>query len=305
MTSSGGTSIVLGFPDYREPARRLADKADVEYRNIDVHRFPDGESLVRLPEKLPPTVILYTSLDDANRRLIELEFAAATALRLGAAKLILVAPYLCYMRQDVAFHPGEAISQRIVGDLLARHFDTLITVDPHLHRTPHLADAIPVRRAIALSASPVIAEWLQLQPQTTEPLLIGPDEEADQWVRAIAAPGNFEYGVARKQRFGDNEVRVALPARSYAGRHIVLVDDVVSTGHTLAEAAQQIAARGAASISVVVSHALFVNDALDSIRSAGVSDICSTDSIPHESNRLHLDTILARALRAESQGAVH
>jgi len=291
--------IVLGFPDYREPARRVADNAGIAYRDIAVHRFPDGESLVRLPESLPRDVVIFTSLDEPNRRLIELEFAAVTALQLGAERLTLIAPYLCYMRQDTAFHPGEAISQRIVGTLLARHFDTLITVDPHLHRTARLEDAVPVHRAVALTAAPVIADWLSHEGGT--PLLIGPDEESEQWVKAIAAPGGLDYGVARKQRRGDKDVRVTLPECSYEGRTVILVDDVVSTGHTLAEAARQIAARGAASIGVVATHALFIDDACEILRNAGVADICSSDSIKHPSNRLRLDTILAAALEEGSQ----
>lgn len=297
MRDNAATSIVLGFPGYRGPARNLANTSGVEYADVEVHHFPDGESRVRLPDSLPAHVIHYTSFDDANRQLIELEFAAVTAAQLGAEKQTLVAPYLCYMRQDVAFRPGEAVSQRIVGALIARHFDTVITVDPHLHRTPHLTDAIPVRRAVALSAAPVIAKWLE--ERGGDPLLIGPDEESQQWVSAIAAPGGFDIGVAHKTRIGDNEVRVVLPERSYNGRNVVLVDDVASTGHTLAAAARQIADRGAASISVVVSHALFVGDALQRLRDAGVSDICSTDSILHESNRLHLDSMLSSALLNE------
>jgi len=295
MSIDGRGAIVLGFPDYQAPARRLAETASLDYADIEAHRFPDGESLIRLPEQLPENVILYCSLDDPNRRLIELEFAAATACRLGAKRLTLVAPYLCYMRQDIAFHPGEAISQQIVGQLLARHFDTLITVDPHLHRTARLADAIPVRRAISLSAAPVIADWLM--QREGEPMLIGPDEESGQWVSAIAEPGGLDYGVARKTRLDDSVVRVELPDLSFDGRKIVLVDDIASTGHTLAEAARQLTARNAAAVSVIVTHALFVGNALNDLRSAGVSEICSTDSILHASNRLHLAATLADAVK--------
>jgi len=294
VSGTSKDTVVLGFPDYRDPARRVAASAGFDFEDIAVHRFPDGESLIRLPDRLPPDVVLYTSLDAPNRRLVELEFAAATAKELGARSLTLVAPYLCYMRQDVAFHPGEAVSQRIVGAWLARHFDTLVTVDPHLHRVARLADAIPVRRAVTLSAAPVIADWLREQGGNT--LLIGPDEESEQWVSAIAAPGNLEYGVARKQRFGDDDVRVALPDLAFRGRDVTLVDDIASTGHTLAEAARQISGQGAASVSVIVSHALFVNDALKILRDAGVGSICSTDSVRHESNHLRLDGILSRAL---------
>ena len=294
MSNARESTVLLGFPDYREPAQRLAARAGFEYGDIVVHRFPDGESRVTLPERSPSHVVLYTSLDDPNRRLIELEFAAVTAKELGARQLTLVAPYLCYMRQDMAFHPGEAVSQRIVGALLARHFETLITVDPHLHRVSSLSDAIPVRRTVTLSAAPVIADWLR--QQGGDPLLVGPDEESEQWVSAIATPGNFDYCVAHKQRFGDESVRVALPSYEFLARDVTLVDDVASTGHTLAESARQILERGAASVSVVVTHALFVNDALKTLSDAGVTNLCSTDSIKHESNRLVLDDILSQAL---------
>ena len=252
---------------------------------------------MRLPAHLPPRVILCCSLDDANRRLIELELAAATAKQLGAEHLTLVAPYLCYMRQDTAFNPGESVSQRVIGRLLARHFDTLITVDPHLHRTSDLSDAVPVRRALATSAAPAMAAWLATQAQ--HPLLLGPDEESAQWVSAIAAPDGLEFGVARKQRLGDREVRIELPAMTFADRQIVLVDDIASTGHTLAETARQLSAHGPTSISILVTHALFVDDALARLRAAGVDVICSTDSVLHPSNQIHLDAILAAELRGE------
>lgn len=294
MTGRSENTIVLGFPSYRAPAARLAQRLGARYGDVAVHRFPDGESLVRLPPDLPGHVVLCLSLDHPNGRLVELELAAATARELGAETLTLVAPYLCYMRQDKAFHPGEAVSQRIVGALLGRRFDALITVDPHLHRTHTLAAAIPVRRAVALSAAPVMTAWLE--QRSDAPLLIGPDEESSQWVSAIANPAGLDYGIALKTRLGDREVRVELPDVPAAGRDVVLVDDVASTGQTLVAAAREVRARGAASIAVLVTHALFVDDAEMRLREAGVTEICSSDSIPHPSNRLHLDEIIAAAL---------
>jgi ribose-phosphate pyrophosphokinase len=287
-------AIVLGFPAYREPAQRLAAAAGLGYADIHVRHFPDGESLVRLPERLPPHVIFCCSLDDPNGKLVELELAAATAPDLGAAELTLVAPYLCYMRQDIAFQPGEAVSQRIIGELLARHFDTLITVDPHLHRTQDLQHAVPVRRAITLSAAPAMAG--RLASRKDDPLLLGPDEESEQWVRAIAAPAKLEYGVARKTRLGDREVRIELPDKACAGRHVVIIDDIASSGQTLIETARGLTERGVASISVLVVHALFVGDALERLSAAGVDDVCSTDSIKHSTNGIPLAGLLASAL---------
>jgi ribose-phosphate pyrophosphokinase len=168
-------------------------------------------------------------------------------------------------------------------------------VDPHLHRTPRLGDAVPLARAVAITATSLMAAWLA--GTEGEPLVIGPDEEAQQWVTRIASAGDFEHCVARKRRLGDRDVRIELPGMEFAGRKVVLVDDVASTGHTLAEAARQLAEKGAASVEVLVCHPLFANDAYEHLRSAGVSQIVSTDSIPHPSNRLRLDSILAKGLR--------
>jgi len=294
VASFRADTIVLGFPEYREQSRRFAVAAGVNYADIELHRFPDGESLVRLPDRVPRHVVLCQTLVDANRRLIELLLAMATARRLGATQLTLVAPYLCYMRQDKAFRAGEAISQQIIGKLLARYIDALVTVDPHLHRVSQLDDAVPVARALATSAAPLMAEWLRARGG--DPLIVGPDEESMQWVRRIASAGGYDYSVARKERHGDRDVSITLPDLSFSGREIVLVDDVASTGHTLAEAARQLIASGADSIAVLVSHALFADGALDQLKSVGIDEIISTDSIPHPSNTLNLDRLLAEAL---------
>ena len=286
--------LILGFPTYSTAARRLADKAALGYEEVVVHRFPDGESQVRLPAVLPDEVVFCLSLDDPNDKLVELELAASVARELGARHLTLVAPYLCYMRQDMAFHPGEAVSQRIIGALLARHFETVITVDAHLHRTAELSAAVPVPRAVTLSAAAVIGDWLA--KRGGQPLLLGPDGESAQWVRRAAAAGGFDWGVAHKDRFGDRDVRVTLPAIDVSGRDVVLVDDVASTGHSLAAAARLLRDRGATSIEVAVTHALFVGDAMDLLRDAGVGGIHSTDSVPHPTNALSLDRLLASAL---------
>ncbi|WJW74973.1 ribose-phosphate diphosphokinase [Thiohalobacter sp. IOR34] len=288
--------LLLGFPEYEAPAQRLATALGTDYAPVEVHHFPDGESRVRLPPSLPAEVILCRSLNDPNGRLVELLLAAATARELGARRLSLVAPYLCYMRQDTAFHPGEAVSQRIVGRWLAEHLDRLATVDPHLHRTAQLADAVPVAEAITLSAAPLIGAFIK--HRLGSPLLLGPDEESAQWVASAARPHGLDYGVARKQRHGDLEVEIELPPLAVAGREVVLVDDVASSGHTLAVAAKRLHEAGAATVHAVVTHALFAGDALEVMREAGITSVWSTDSIPHSSNAIELAPLLASGLQA-------
>lgn len=290
--------ILLHFGD--EPAAlTLATQLGIPAALIARHEFPDGEVRLRLPASLPARVIVFRGLAHPDRKLVELLLAAPTARQLGARELTLVAPYLAYMRQDMAFTAGEAVSQRIVGEFLAGLFDTVITVDPHLHRTASLAAAVPARRALALSAAPLIGEWLARSGQSADeaPLLIGPDAESEPWVAAAARAGGFAHFVCTKTRHGDREVNVELPAADLGGRRCVIVDDVASTGRTLAACARLLVARGAARVDVAVSHALFVGDALEELARAGVSEVISTDSIPHPGNRIALAPLLAAALR--------
>ena len=294
MNLNSHSNLVLGFADYREPARRLAAATGLSYAEVEVHRFPDGESRVRLPAGLGERLILCRSLDHPNDKLIELALTASAARELGARHLTLVAPYLCYMRQDKAFNPGEAISQPIIGGLLAQWVDALVTVDPHLHRVATLGEAIPVRQAQCLTAAPLMADFLARELEA--PVLIGPDEEAQQWVAAIAAHAGLAYRIGAKVRHGDREVEVHFPDPPPPGRHLVLVDDVASTGRTLEAAVAALAATRPATLSVLVTHALFLEGTLERLRQAGVAHVWSTDSIPHPTNRLELAPLLAQAL---------
>jgi ribose-phosphate pyrophosphokinase len=287
--------LVLGFPDSERSGQALATAIDCPYETIDVHRFPDGESRLTLPEKLRDRVVLHRSLDQPNEKLIELMLAADTARALGATQLTLVAPYLCYMRQDSAFHPGEAVSQRIVGRFLARMFDTVITVDPHLHRVHALSEAVPAKRAVSLSAAPAMGAFLA--SLGSHPLLVGPDAESEQWVRTVADVAALDFVVAQKTRRGDRSVAIRLPEYDYAQRNAVLVDDLASTGRTLAAAAKALHEAGAARIDVLVTHALFVGDALKTLEASGVTEIWSSDSVSHESNAFALAPALAAAVR--------
>lgn len=286
--------VLLYFADEQESAARIALAGNLNLGKIENHRFPDGEIKLRLPESLPAQVVILRTLNNPNEKLIELLLAAQTARDLGARNLTLVAPYLSYMRQDVAFHPGEAISQRIVGRFLAGLFDAVITVDPHLHRVATLQEAVPVANAIVLSGAPLLADLIAAQRQN--PLLLGPDEESAQWVAQAAARHGFDHAVCSKVRHGDRAVDVTLPDVALSGRQVVLLDDVASTGHTVAQAARLLLTAGAASVDVAVTHALFAGDALQVMQEAGIREVWSTDCINHPSNAVSMAKTIAATL---------
>lgn len=292
-------SLLLYFDDERAPALRLAAACGLQAAAIERHRFPDDELRLRLPladsEQLPEQLVIYRGLDHPNERLVELLLLAGEARALGAQRLLLVTPYLAYMRQDIAFNPGEVVSQRIIGRFLAEHFDGLITVDPHLHRVASLQEAVPLADAVTLSGAPALAELIARQ--RPHALLIGPDAESAQWIEAAASTHGFDHAVCSKERHGDRDVQVTLPDVALGGRQVVLLDDIASSGRTLAQACRKLLAAGASSVDVAVTHALFAGDALATIHAAGVTEVWSTDCIAHPSNALHMAPYLAGALR--------
>ncbi len=281
MNNTNGQGTLLCFEDEEGIARTAAQAAGYTLAVIECHRFPDGESRLRLPATLPGRVVLWRGLQQPNE--------------LGAKHLTLVAPYMAYMRQDIEFNPGEAISQRIVGGFLAGLFDAIITIDPHLHRVDTLHEAMPVKDAIALSGAPLLADHIATQRQ--HPLLVGPDEEALQWVAVAAQRHGWDHAVCRKTRHGDRDVDIELPELPVAGRAVVLMDDVASSGHTLARAAVKLRAAGAASVDVAVTHALFAPGAVQLVRSSGVGEIWSTDCILHPSNAVSIVPEVVRSLQ--------
>ncbi len=288
--------LILAFPDYLSQSQRLAARLDAGLAEIIVHHFPDSESFVRLPQPLPEHLILCRSLNQPNDKLIELLLCARTARELGAKRLTLVAPYMCYMRQDIANQPGEAVSQRVIGSMLADLFDDVITVDPHLHRISALSQAIPITNAISLSAANDIGGFLKAKFEHV--LLLGPDAESEQWVSSIAGNIGFDYAIAHKHRRGDQQVDMSLPELNYRNQPVVIIDDMASTGRTLAKAAGLLQAAGAKDIYAAVTHALFCGDALTHILSAGIKTIWTTDSIDHPAACIKLDSLLAGAIRA-------
>ena len=300
-----GAAALLYFDDEARAAERLAAAAGLRALRIDRHRFPDGELKLTLPVdpagRLPVRAVLLRGLHQPNDKLVELLLAARAARGLGVQHLALVAPYLAYMRQDIAFHPGEAVSQRIVGPFLASLFDAVVTVDPHLHRVATLQEAVPAAQTAVLSGAPLLSDWIVRQRPGA--LLIGPDGESAQWVAAAAARHGLAHAVCTKERHGDRSVSIALPPVAVQGRAVVLLDDMASTGHTLAQAARLLRAAGAASVDVAVTHALIDAPSLAALHAAGVGAFWSTDCVPHASNVVAMAPELARALAQLAAGA--
>ena len=287
------------LPTSARDAVRLVERLGVPCHEIAIHRFPDGEIRVTAG-RAAPTTILYASLDRPNEKLIALLFAAEALRRGGTKRIVLLAPYLCYMRQDAAFHEGEAISQRVIGPLLASHFDRIITVDAHLHRTPDLKTVFPGIVSDNLSAMPAIADALRRTGLDPATIVVGPDAESLPWVNDLAGRLGLAYTVAQKVRRGDRAVAIEFPEPArQAGRPALLVDDIVASGGTLIACARALAAAGATTVDAVVTHALFPDDLCRDMAEAGIRSFRSTHSVPHATNAIVLDDLFVDALKGE------
>lgn len=270
---------VFAMPGNDKLADEIARLTGSASARIECRAFPDGECYVRVgADRLHENVLLVCTLARPDEQFLPLVFAAR-ALRAGGVRTVtLIAPYLAYMRQDRAFHTGEAVSSQIFADLISREFDVLVTVDPHLHRYASLGEIYRIPTRVAHSAE-LIGTWVR--ENVRSPVVLGPDAESAQWVEEIARIAGCPSAVFHKERRGDREVQLAPPALEFDRTCTpVLVDDIISSGATMREAAKLLIARGMRRPYCIAVHALF--DESVAAELSNLSErLLTTDTIPN------------------------
>ncbi|MEQ5835415.1 ribose-phosphate diphosphokinase [Marinobacter sp. NFXS9] len=274
----------------------LCDRLRAQVGQLESRYFPDGESYVRvLSDVVGRHCLLLADLSHPDDRYLPLIFLADTLRDLGAASVGLVAPYLCYMRQDARFQSGEAITSKIFARSLSAHIDWLVTVEPHLHRFRSLDQLYSVPSRV-VQAAPALVEWLG---QRRHLLLVGPDAESEQWVAEIARRSGHPYVIGRKERLGDRHVRVTLPpVEQYDDRVAVIIDDVISSGHTILKCLQALEAGGIEQVECVAVHGIFADESDAQLVGAGLAGLVTTNTVPHATNDIDVSPLLAPAIQA-------
>jgi ribose-phosphate pyrophosphokinase len=290
------SAVCFSFAQDAHFGRSLAAAIGAEHQEVELHRFPDGETRVRLPINCANrSVFIVCGGRDPNVTALPLLFAVHAARAMGANKIGLVSPYLAYMRQDTQFHDGEAVSAAAYGRLLSESFDWIATVDPHLHRMKSL-DAVFSIPALCISSMPAVADWIAAN--VADPVLIGPDDESTQWAKDVAQRLGVPWTILHKVRTGDRQVSLSLPdPEILRGRSAVIVDDIASSGRTLAEAVGGLKSLACQAVTCVVVHALLAPDAESMVEAAGAARLVSTNTVAHATNAIDVVPLVAERIR--------
>lgn len=288
-------TLIIALPGNEKLAEDLAKNLKAEVGKVIVRRFPDSESYVCLESNVKEkTVIVVASLHEPDSKFLQLVFLAAALEDLGAKKIILIAPYLPYMRQDQRFKTGEAITSVCFARLISEWFDALITIDPHLHRYSSLNEIYAIPN-IALQAAPFISEWIR--ENISNPLLVGPDIESEQWVKSVATRANAPHIVLEKIRRDDRNVEISLPnIEKWGEKTPVLVDDIISTAGTMIETINHLKKSGLNAPVCIGVHAIFAGNAYTDLLASGVSGVYTCDTILHASNAISVLPLLTEGV---------
>lgn len=292
-------SLIFALSGNEILAKSLAQSSGAEIGNAEIRSFPDGETYVRvISEVKNRRCILVCTLDRPDQKLLPLYFLSETIKSLGGRCTCLVAPYLAYMRQDKQFKPGEAVTSEYFAALISGFAHSLITVDPHLHRHSSLEEIYTVPTRVMHAAEPISA-WIK--KNVNQPVLIGPDNESEQWVAEVADKVGAPFIILEKTRRGDRDVEVSVPqVEKFKNYNPVLIDDIISTARTMIKTVGHLSQAGMKPPVCMGVHAVFAGDAYQALQNAGARQIITCNTIPHPSNRIALDRLYLDFIQNEN-----
>jgi ribose-phosphate pyrophosphokinase len=291
--------IIIGGSTSEALASKVANELGVDAGGLEVRRFPDGEKYLRvLSDVKGRSVAVIQSIHHTpDELLFEYLLLADTLKDLGAKRVIAFIPYFAYARQDERFKPGEALTFRTVTKLIESvGTDEIYTIDMHQHRVLKSSEVFRIP-SHNLSAMRLLADYVQKSGKLENPLVIGPDSEAEQWAKVAAERLHTDYDVFEKKRLGDAQVEVRPRGSNANGRDVLIVDDIISTGGTIVEAVKILQSQGARRIQVACTHPILAPGALAKIKEAGVQDIFATDTVPSPISQVTVAPLIAEEVK--------
>ncbi|TAJ45776.1 ribose-phosphate diphosphokinase [Methanofollis fontis] len=267
---------------------RIADELGVPVADTRFSQFPDGELYLQVTGSLDDETIIVGSVTD-NNALIQL------MLLIDACETTtntLVIPYLGYARQDKKFREGEPLSARVAARALSRGVSDIITVNIHEPEIARYFDAPAHDLSLAAEVGTYIGEQ-----GLSDPLILAPDAGAAEFAGEIAAVGGWHADYLKKTRLSGEEVRMEPKSFEVRGREVVIVDDIISTGGTLATATGMLYEQGAAAVHAACVHGVFTGGAYVRLRAAGVKSLVCSDTIERACSSISAARTIAAALR--------
>ena len=279
-------------------AERVAKQLKCELTKPELKRFPDGELYVRIPTdvKGEDVAIIQSTCYPPNQNYMELLLLLDAVRDLGAEEVMAVMPYFAYARQDKRFKEGEAVSLYTVAKLIESvGTNKVYTVDMHAHRVGDIQEIfkVPARN---LTAARLLGKYLADNYQLEDPVIIGPDEEAERWAKEAGKALDADWDYMVKERLGPEEVQIKPRKLEVEGRDAMVIDDIISTGETMVEAIKILKKHGARKIYAACVHAVLAGDALEKVRKAGAEDIFATDTIEHKISKVSVAPLIADAI---------
>jgi len=281
---------IVGGTASKTVAEDLSKELHVPLAKTISKRFPDDELYIRVLDNISGenVIIVQTTYPDSN--IVELFLLQNVMRESDAGEVTVVIPYLGYGRQDKKFEDGEPISAKAIATLISIHADKVITVDPHKE---HLLDFFTVP-AFSCSAVPELAKYLKRKDVD---MVLAPDKGAMYRAKQASNIIGCDFDYIEKTRIDGNTVEIKPKNLEVQNKRVAIIDDIISTGGTMAQSIKELKKQGAKQIFVACTHGLFAGDAIKKIISAGCNEIISTDTIKSEFSKVKIAPCIADVLR--------
>ncbi len=281
--------LLLGGTSAKTIAINLANKLQQPLAHTSYKRFPDDEFYVRLKDNVAGQDVVVVQTAYPDQKIVELLLIQDAVHDAGAKSITVILPYFGYSRQDKKFEEGEAISARAIARHISMNADCVITVDPHKE---HILKFFTVP---AYSCSAVSTISLYLKEKNID-FVLAPDKGARDRAKEAATLINCEYDYLEKTRIDGFTVKITPKKLDARGKHVAIIDDIISTGSTMAQSIVELKKQGAKSVSVACTHGLFVGGAKEKLLAADCDEIISTDTIETEFSKVSAAECIAESL---------
>jgi len=280
---------VIGGNASKTVAEDLSKELNATLAKVISKRFPDDELYVRITDDISgeDVIIVQTAYPDSN--IIELFLIQNAAQEAGADKITVVVPYLGYGRQDKKFENGEPISAKAIANLIGQNADRVITVDPHKE---HILDFFSIS-AFSCSAVPELAKYLKEKDVN---MVLAPDKGALDRAKQASKIIGCDFDYMEKTRIDSTTVKIKPKNLDAKGKKAAIIDDIISTGGTMAQSIKELKKQGAKEVLVACTHGLFAGDAIKKLVSAGCNEIISTDTIKSDFSKVKIAPCISRLL---------